>query len=228
MTISLTSHTIILWGVWYLMLDQVKVKTQKRYSQISNQDCSLSCGGNLDFLELKTGERVLDLGCGRGQETILAAKLVGSSGSAVGLDLTPEMIKKATENARNEQINYLEFIVGDIEQLLFTDASFDAIISNCVINHASNKKLVYQEIYRILKLGGRMVISDAVTKIPLPEVIKNDPEEWAACFGGAITEWEYLQSIKKAKFLKIEILKRKEYLKNGFDFISLTIRAFKI
>ena len=144
------------------------------------------------------------------------------------MDLTPEMIQKATENAHHEQIYNLEFTIGDIEQLLFADDSFDAIISNCVINHARNKNLAFQEIYGYLKPGGRMVISDAVTKLPLPEVIKNNPAQWAACFGGAVTEWEYLQSIKNAKLQKMEILKRKEYLKNGFDFISLTIRAFKI
>ncbi len=208
-------------------MEQYQSATKTRYSGLSQQKCSLSCGRNLDFLELKPGERVLDLGCGRGLETIAAGKLVGKAGLAVGLDLTPEMVQKAVENAGVEKVNNIEFAVGNIEELLFEDESFDAIISNCVINHAKNKQLVYQEIHRILRPGGRIVISDATSKLPLPEHIKNDPAQWAACFGGAVTEWEYLQIIKNAGFPKIEILKKREYPKNGYDFISLTIRAFK-
>ena len=114
-----------------------------------------------------------------------------------------------------------------MEELLFADGSFDAVLSNCAINHARNKRRVFQEIYRVLKPGGRMVISDAATREPLPARIKNDPDQWAACFGGAVTEGEYLEAIRQAGFQPVEVLKRREYVKNGFDFISLTIRARK-
>ena len=206
-------------------LNTIHAETQTRYRELAGDSCNLSCGNNLAFLDLKPGNHLLDLGCGRGLETIRAAKLVGRTGLAVGLDLTPEMIAKAVENAAREGITNVHFMAGEIERLIFEDQSFDAVISNCAINHARNKTMVFHEIHRILKPTGKMVISDAVSKIPLPEHIKNDPEAWAACFGGAVTEWEYLQSIKTAGFDNIEILKRREYLKNGYDFISLTIRA---
>lgn len=206
-------------------LSLIHGETQTRYRELAGDSCNLSCGNNLSFLELQPGNHLLDLGCGRGLETIRAAKLVGETGLVVGLDLTPEMIAKAVENADLAGIRNIHFMVGDIERLIFEDQSFDAVMSNCAINHAHNKTTVFHEIHRILKPTGKMVISDAVSKIPLPEHIKNDPEAWAACFGGAVTEWEYLQSIKTAGFVGIEILKRREYLKNGYDFISLTIRA---
>lgn len=94
-------------------------------------------------------------------------------------------------------------------------------MSNCVINHAKDKKAVYDEIFRVLKSGGRFVISDAVTKFPLPLEIKNGPEAWAQCFGGYVTEDEYLDNIRNAGFEKITILKRRDYLKNNYDFTSL-------
>jgi SAM-dependent methyltransferase len=198
-----------------------------RYSEESQTDSNLSCGNNLSFLELKQGERVLDLGCGRGLETIEGAKMVGETGEAVGLDITPKMLATAKENAKKQNISNVRFEVGDIENLPFGDNRFDAVMSNCVINHAKDKMKTYLEINRILKDRGRFVVSDAVTKHPLPDSIKNDPQEWANCFGGAITEEEYLNSIKNAGFNEITILKRREYLKNGYAFISLTIKAYK-
>lgn len=208
-------------------MDKIKSKVQLRYSEESKKVNNLSCGNNLSFLEINPGDRILDMGCGKGFETIEAAKLAGDSGEAVGLDITPKMLDTAEENARKQNVGNIRFTVGDIEDLPFENMSFNAVMSNCVINHAKNKSKVYKEIYRILKTGGRFVVSDAVTKQPLPESIKNDPDQWAACFGGAITEEEYLNSIGEAGFREIEILKRREYLKNGYDFISLTIKAYR-
>lgn len=208
-------------------IDSIEGKIQLRYGNESENQSNLSCGNNLNFLNIKYGERVLDLGCGRGFETIDAARLTGYTGEVVGLDITPKMLKVAQENARNQNVTNIKFITGDIENLPFDDESYDAVMSNCVINHAKDKSKVYREVHRVLKDNGRFVVSDAVTKYPLPESIKNDPDQWAACFGGAITEGEYLNSIRNAGFNEIEILKRKEYIKNGYDFISLTIRAYK-
>ena len=205
----------------------LETKIQERYSQESENSCNLSCGSNLDFLAIKQSEYILDLGCGRGNETIQAAILAGSEGMAIGLDITSAMINKALTNAADKEIKNIDFVVGDIENLNLKDNFFDAVLSNCVINHAKDKKKVYCEIYRVLKYGGRFVISDAVTKYPLPPEVKNDPEAWAQCFGGSITEEEYLENIKQSGFENIEILKRREYLKNGYDFISVTIRAYK-
>lgn len=210
-----------------IKFDDVSEKIQKRYSVESTQGNNLSCGGNIDFLEIKPGEKILDLGCGRGRETFQAAELVGTIGSAYGLDLTQAMVDVANKYASENGVKNTFFIKGSIEALPYDDDTFDAIISSCVINHARSKEAVYREIYRVLKLGGRFVISDAVTKKPLPDEVKNDPEAWAQCFGGAVTEEEYMTSIVKAGFKDIEILNRREYLKNGYDFISLTILGYK-
>jgi arsenite methyltransferase len=200
---------------------------QSRYTKESSNSCNLSCGSNLDFLNITMGENILDLGCGRGYETIQAAMLTGNEGKVVGLDITQAMIDAAHSNADGIGISNVWFIKGDIESLPFDDASFDAVMSNCVINHARSKEKVFREILRVLKHNGRFVISDAVTKSPLPINIKNDPVAWAQCFGGAITEKEYLDIIISSGFENIEILNRREYIKNGYDFISLTIMAIK-
>ncbi len=198
---------------------------QSRYTKESGSCSNLSCGSNIELLNIVPGENILDLGCGRGNETIQAAMLTGKEGNVVGLDITQAMIDAANVNAEGVGVSNACFIKGDIENLPFDEAVFDAVMSNCVINHAKSKKNVFGEIFRVLKNGGRFVISDAVSKNPLPEEIKNDPEAWAQCFGGAITEKEYMDSIMSSGFTNIEIVKRREYIKNGHDFISLTIRA---
>lgn len=206
---------------------QLQEKIINRYEGESSQSCSLSCGSTLDELEVRQGEEILDLGCGRGVDTIEAARLAGTKGMAIGLDLTESMVKQAIDYATREKVRNVAFAQGNIENLPFKENSFDGVMSNCVINHAKDKSKVYREINRVLKPGGRFVVADAVTKHPLPAEVKNDPEAWAQCFGGAITEEEYLESILNAKFDKVEILNRREYLKNGYDFISLTIKAVK-
>jgi arsenite methyltransferase len=207
--------------------DTLTSKIQNRYTVESKNTCNLSCGSNLNFLKIKEGESILDLGCGRGMETLEAALLTGQDGLAVGLDITQAMIDEALIVAEGVGAGNTRFYKGDIENLPFCDNFFDAVMSNCVINHAKDKGKVYREIFRVLKLHGRFVVSDAVTEHPLPDEIKSNPEAWAQCFGGAITEEEYLASIKEAGFSSFDILKRREYIKNGYPFISLTIRAYK-
>ena len=185
-------------------------KIQKRYTQEAQDNDGLSCGSNIAFLDISPGECILDLGCGCGNETIDAAKLTGSEGVSYGMDITDAMIIKAASMAETMGLSNAKFVKGNIEELPFEDESFDAIMSNCVINHAKDKKKVYQEIYRVLKRGGRFVVSDAVTKEPLPDDVKSDPEAWAQCYGGAVTEQEYLESIRSSGFDKIKILKRRE------------------
>ena len=199
----------------------------QRYAAESNNSCNLSCGSNLEFLKIKKGERILDLGCGKGTETIQAAIILGNTGWATGLDLTPEMVARAQENAAAQSLKNADFIQGNLENLPFKDCQFDAVMSNCVLNHAQDKQRAYREIYRVLKKGGRFIISDAVTKVPLPPEVKNDPVAWANCFGGAVPEVDYLQYIQSSGFKVIEVLKRREYQKNSYDFISLTIKGVK-
>ncbi|MHB1348215.1 MAG: methyltransferase domain-containing protein [Candidatus Humimicrobiaceae bacterium] len=202
-----------------------EIKT--RYAKESNETCNLSCGSNIDFLKIKTGETILDLGCGRGNDTIEAAIKAGPGGKATGLDITAAMIEKAKAAAYNIGISNVDFLEGDIEILPFDNGVFDAVMSNCVINHAKNKNKAFVEIFRVLREGGRFVISDALTKEPLPLEIKNSPNAWAQCFGGAITEEQYLRAFNSAGFEYVNILKRREYVKNGYDFISLTVMAYK-
>lgn len=214
----------------YFIMDNIinsKIKINERYSKESDGACNLSCGNNLDTLQIRPGESILDLGCGRGEETIKAAMLTGPDGFAVGLDITKAMIDAALNNAERIGIDNAKFIFGDIEDLPYENEFFDAVISNCVINHARSKAKVYSEIFRVLKYGGRFVISDAVTKQPLPQEVKDDPDAIAQCFGGALTEKEYLESIITSGFSNVEILKRREYVKNGYDFISITVMAIK-
>ncbi len=206
---------------------QLHQEIQDRYEREAGSCCSLGCGSTLDSLGIVHGERILDLGCGRGEETLQAAELVGHKGLATGLDLTEAMVAKARENAAQAGLENAKFVQGDIETLPFPNDSFDGVMSNCVINHAQDKGKVYREIRRILRVGGRFVVADAVTKVPLPEEVKNDPEAWAQCFGGAVTETEYLKAIQAAGFSEIYILNRREYIKNGYDFVSLTIKAVK-
>lgn len=210
-----------------ISVNEIQERIKDRYEEESTQNCVLSCGSTLQELDIKLGEMILDLGCGRGEDIIEAAKMVGPEGMAIGLDLSEAMIVEAISRAANRKIRNAVFTQGKIESLPFTENSFDAVMSNCVINHAQDKSKVYHEIHRVLIPNGRLVVADAVTKYPLPAEVKNDPEAWAQCFGGAVTEEEYLDSILKAGFTKVQILNRREYQKNGYDFISLTIKAVK-
>lgn len=206
---------------------KVQEAIKKRYTEEAPACSTLSCGSNLDYIEWREDGVILDLGCGRGTDTIAAAKKL-IKGKAVGLDITEAMIEKAKENSLKENLENVNFVKGDIENLPFPDETFDYVISNCVINHAKDKQRAYAEIRRVLRVGGYFVISDPVTKYSLPDEIKNSPKEWAECFGGAITEQEYIDSIKRAGFAKVDILKRREYIKKGYEFISLTIKAWKL
>lgn len=198
----------------------------KRYTA-EDKNSNLSCGGNIEHLILKRGEKVLDLGCGRGGETIQAAKLIGSEGYAWGLDLTPRMISLAQENAQNEQLKNTEFLLASMDQIPLEDNSLDAVLSNCAINHVENKTVVYQEIFRVLKTGGRFVVSDIMTEEPLPKEIKEDPESIADCFGGAITIKEYEKALNDAGFPKVTVIKERRYMKNGYEMISRTFQGYK-
>lgn len=202
------------------------IEIVKRYTE-EDITTNLSCGGNIQYLELKKGEKVLDLGCGRGGETIDAAKLVGPKGFAWGLDLTPRMIALAQERAQNENTENVEFLLASMDKIPIKDNSLDAVLSNCAINHVEDKAAVYREIYRVLKNGGRFVVSDIMTEQPLPQEIREDPEAIADCFGGAITLREYENALTQAGFSKIEVFKERRYLKNGFEMISRTFQGIK-
>lgn len=198
----------------------------KRYSE-EDENSNLSCGGNITFLDLHPGEKVLDLGCGRGEETLQAATLVGGDGFAWGLDITPKMIERAQERADQVSLKNVVFIISSMEKIPLEDASLDAVLSSCAINHVDDKVAVYREIHRLLKSGGRFVVSDIMTETPLPSEFKQDPEAVAACFGGAITVKEYEEVLVSAGFDRIEICKERRYVKNGYEMISRTFQGKK-
>ncbi|MHB1653967.1 MAG: methyltransferase domain-containing protein [Desulfitobacteriaceae bacterium] len=198
----------------------------KRYTE-EDEDSNLSCGGNVAYLFLKPGEKVLDLGCGRGAETLAAAKSVLPNGFAWGLDLTPKMVDAAKRQAEMMGVHNVEFFMGSMVNIPLVAASLDAVISNCAINHVEDKLAVYREIYRVLKSGGRFVVSDIMTEKSLPRHIKEDPEAVAACFGGAITVQEYERALSSAGFSTIKVFKERRYLKNGYEMISRTFSGQK-
>lgn len=205
----------------------LSIEIVRRYTE-EKINTNLSCGGNIEYLGLKEGEKVLDLGCGRGRETLDAAKLVGAKGFVWGLDITPRMIALAQEYAREERVENVEFLLASMNQIPLQNNSLDAVLSNCAINHVEDKVEVYREIYRVLKYGGRFVVSDIMTEVPLPQAIREDSEAIAECFGGAITLQEYEEALIQAGFPKIEVFKERRYLKNGYEMISRTFQGYKI
>ena len=165
----------------------------------------LGCGNPTASADLKEGEVVLDLGSGAGIDCFLAANKVGESGKVIGVDMTYQMLDKARENAIKGKYKNVEFRLGEIENLPVADNSVDVIISNCVINLSTDKKKVYEEAYRVLKPGGRIVVSDIVLYEELPESIKQNKSAYAGCVAGAMLKDDYLAVIKDVGFKLDEI-----------------------
>ena len=155
---------------------------------------------------LREGETVLDLGSGAGFDCFLAASKVGENGRVIGVDMTPEMIEKARENASKGNYGNVEFRLGEIENLPVADNSVDIVISNCVINLAPDKRRVFAEAFRVLKPGGRLMISDMVLLKELPDFIKKSIEAYIGCLSGAIMRDEYIGTIKAAGFQEVSII----------------------
>lgn len=171
----------------------------------------LGCGNPVALASLKEGETVLDLGSGAGIDVFLAARKVGAKGKAIGVDMTEEMIRKARTIASEHAYGNVEFRLGEIENLPIEDSSVDAIISNCVINLSPDKKKVFQEAYRVLRHGGRIMISDLVTEGELPDEVKKSLEAWAGCIAGALEKNRYLDTISDAGFKNIRIVSESSY-----------------
>ncbi|OGN96022.1 MAG: arsenite S-adenosylmethyltransferase [Chloroflexi bacterium RBG_13_51_36] len=194
----------------------------------------LGCGSPTAIADLKTGEVVLDLGSGAGVDVFLAANKVGPTGRVIGIDMTEEMVDRATRIARDHGYHNVEFRLGEIERLPVEDDSVDAIISNCVINLSPDKAKVFQEAYRTLKPGGRLTVSDIVSEGTLPDEIRSDSNAWACCIGGALEQQEYLDKIRKAGFRDVQVLSSKEFYIESEEcqaltkLLSITVRAYKI
>jgi SAM-dependent methyltransferase len=166
----------------------------------------LGCGNPVALASLKEGETVLDLGSGAGFDCFLAASRVGGGGRVIGVDMTPEMVEKARSNAVKGNYTNVEFRIGEIENLPAADHSVDAVISNCVINLSPEKKKVFAEAYRVLKPGGRLMVSDIVLLKELPDVVKNSIEAYVGCLSGALLKDEYIKTIKAVGFEDVRVI----------------------
>jgi len=191
----------------------------------------LGCGNPTALAELKEGETVLDLGPGGGLDVLLAAQKVGTKGKVIGVDMTPEMIEKARENAEKDQYQNVEFRLGEIEHLPVEDNSIDVIISNCVINLSPDKLATFKEALRVLKPNGRILISDVVTVGELPEDVRRSFDAWAGCIAGALEKQEYLDTIRKAGFRDVMIVGEHPFsvpgMDDGLTVISIQVKAYK-
>lgn len=166
----------------------------------------LSCGNPTAIASLKPGEFVLDLGCGGGLDVFLAAAKVGPTGKAIGVDMTPEMLDKATRNALKAGLSNVEFVLAEIEKLPLADNYIDCVVSNCVLNLVPDKRNAFREIFRILKPGGRLCVSDIALKRPLPAELSDDLLAYVGCISGAISFEDYRAGLAAAGFVDIEII----------------------
>ncbi|RXE57346.1 arsenite S-adenosylmethyltransferase [Methanoculleus taiwanensis] len=166
----------------------------------------LGCGNPVALASLREGETVLDLGSGGGFDSFLAAERVGETGRVIGVDMTPEMLERARENARKAGYANVEFRLGEIEHLPVADSSVDAIISNCVINLSPDKRQVFAEAFRVLRPGGRLMVSDIVLTMPLPAPIHESELFYTSCVSGALQKGEYLREIAGAGFDEITVV----------------------
>jgi arsenite methyltransferase len=166
---------------------------------------SLGCGDPVTLAALQPGATVLDLGSGGGIDCFLAARQVGPSGHVIGVDMTPDMLEKARANARKMGVENVEFRLGEIEHLPVADEAVDVIISNCVINLSADKPQVFREAYRALRPGGRLAVSDIVTRGELPPDLKQDLDSWASCVAGAWVDKDYVGAIQAAGFVDVSI-----------------------
>lgn len=166
---------------------------------------ALSCGNPTALASLKEGEVVLDLGSGAGFDCFLAASKVGRNGKVIGVDMTPQMIDKARNSAKKNRVENVEFRLGEIENLPVRDNSVDVVISNCVINLSADKARVFQEIYRVLKPGGRIAISDIALLRELPEKVRESIEAYVGCVGGAILIDDYKKAVEAAMLKDVRV-----------------------
>src|SRR3989440_634557 len=193
---------------------------------------SLGCGNPTALATLAAGETVLDLGSGGGIDVLLSARRVGATGFAYGLDMTDEMLALARENQRKAGVANVEFLKGEIERIPLPDASVDVIISNCVINLSADKGQVLAEAFRVLKPGGRFVVSDVVVRGALPAAVRRDMELWVGCVAGALEEVEYRRLLAEVGFEGIGVEPTRIYEFDdaravGGELISAFVRAHK-
>ena len=169
---------------------------------------SLGVGDPVSSADLRPGETVLDLGSGPGRDVLHAAGLVGPSGRAIGVDATPEMVFRARESARDHGIRNAEFRLGEIEHLPVESGCVDVVLSDCVVNLSPDKAAVFREAFRVLRPGGRVVLSDVVAEAELPPSVREDARAWAGCVAGAVSEATYLELLRGTGFQDVRTVRK--------------------
>jgi len=193
-----------------IFAEKMDYKQEELESDFAEANYGLGCGNPGAIANLKEGETVLDLGCGAGFDVFLASSKVGAEGKVIGIDMTEAMIKKARDNAAKNEIDNVEFILGEIEALPLADNSVDVIISNCVINLSPAKEKVFAEAKRVLKRGGRLAISDILKAEEFPKEIEANLDNYSSCVTGSIEKEKLLSILEKLKFKNIK-LERKNH-----------------
>jgi len=205
------------------------VEIDKRYSTLAESSCCLSCGGAINYSGASEGEICVDLGSGRGTDAMRLAETVGERGFVYGVDISEGMLQKARNTAERLGIANVNFIRSNLENINIEDNKADLVISNCTINHASDKQSVWNEVFRILKKGGRFVVSDIYSVNPIPEEYRNDPVAVAECWAGSVTRDEYLGQLSEAGFSDLRIIEESEpYEKGRARVASWTIAGQKL
>ena len=193
-------------------------------------DLGLGCGTPASYAGLAEGLTVLDLGSGAGIDVFIAANEIGASGRAIGVDMTPQMVDRARQNALKLGITNAEFRLGEIEALPVESGSVDRILSNCVLNLVPDKERAFQEMFRTLRPGGSFAVSDIVTTGDMPSSVRGDAELYAACVSGALDRDAYLALIRAAGFRDVEVVREKQYPQfctEAFGLFSITVTGRK-
>ena len=199
-----------------------------RYGELASSQCCLSCGGAINYAQPKTGEVCVDLGSGRGTDALRMADQVGDKGFVYGIDISEGMLEKARQNAVKLEVTNVKFLHNALDEIELADKTVDLVISNCTINHAADKDAVWGEVYRILKKGGRFVVSDIYATSPISEEYRNDPVAIAECWAGSVTREEYLETLDRIGFTGVEIIEEsKPYPKGKAEVASITIAGLK-
>jgi arsenite methyltransferase len=203
-------------------------EVDKRYSDLAESSCCLSCGGAVDHGKPAPGEVCVDIGSGRGHDVLKMAVEVGQNGFAYGIDISEGMIKKSRKNAKKADLANAEFIHTTLDNLKLKDETADLVISNCTINHAPDKKKTWQEIFRILKYDGRFVVSDIYSSQPVPIEYADDPAAVAECWAGSVTKETYMSTLVETGFKDITIIEESApYEKGKIDVSSFTVMGWK-